>query len=121
VVRGAYVDKKAGYAAMVAIVNLATAAHANRVVDALGDNSVPGFILPLAGGDRFDRGFSIARGRAMGHYGVIGWVRRLDGAGDEQDTALLSLLVTVESPKAVLGRAAAAGNAARGEGAGATG
>ncbi|HEU5159643.1 MAG TPA: hypothetical protein VFU43_21800 [Streptosporangiaceae bacterium] len=107
VVRGAYVDKKAGYAAMVAIINLAGAADANRIVDAVGDNSVPGFILPLPRGDRFNEGFSLARGRAMGHYGVIGWVRRLDGTGDEQDTALLSLLVTVESPKAVLDRAAA--------------
>ena len=117
-VRGAYVDKKAGYAAMVAIFNLADAELAGQVVDALGHNSVPGFILPLARGDRFDQGFSLARGRAMGHYGVIGWVRRLDGKGDGQDTALLSLLVTVESPKAILVRAAAARTDAASRGAG---
>ena len=117
VVRGAYIEQKAGYAAMVAIFNLAGATQANRVVDALGNNSVPGFILPLTGGDRFDQGFSVARGRAMGHYGVIGWVRRLNGKGNEQDTALLSLLVTVESPKAILGRAAAARTAAASRGA----
>jgi hypothetical protein len=116
VVRGAYIDKKAGYAAMIAIFNLADAGRAGRVVDTLGHNSVPGFILPLARGDRFDQGFSLARGRAMGHYGVIGWVRRLDGKGDEQDTALLSLLVTVESPKAILDRAAAARTAAASRG-----
>jgi hypothetical protein len=44
----------------------------------------------------------------MGHFAVIGWVRRLDGTGDEQDEALLSLLVTVSGPQAVLDRAAAA-------------
>jgi hypothetical protein len=43
----------------------------------------------------------------MGHYAVIGWVRRLDGTGDEQDDALLSLLVTVAGPQAILDRAAA--------------
>jgi hypothetical protein len=123
VVRGAYSDKKAGYAAMIAIFNLADAARAGRLVDALGHNSVPGFILPLARGDRFDQGFTLARGRAMGHYGVIGWVRRLDGKGSEQNSALLSLLVTVESPKAILDRAAAARTtaASRGAGAGTTG
>jgi hypothetical protein len=117
VVRGAYVDKKAGYTAMVAIFNLGGAAQANRVVDALGNNSVSGFILPLPQGDRFDQGFSLARGRAMGHYGVVGWVRRQGGGGDEQDTALLSLLVTLESPKAVLDRAAAARTSAASRGA----
>jgi hypothetical protein len=108
VVRGAYLDEKAGYAALVTIINVATAADANRVVDVLGGNSAPGFVLPLPRGDRFDQGFSVARGRAMGHYGVIGWVRRLDGKGDEQDGRLLSLLVAIESPKAILDRTAAA-------------
>ncbi|HEX6469176.1 MAG TPA: hypothetical protein VF069_08780, partial [Streptosporangiaceae bacterium] len=107
VARAGYLDKKAGYAALVAIINLATAADANRLVDALGNNAAPGFVLSLPGVDRFDQGFSLARGRAMGHYAVIGWVRRLDGTGDEQDEALLSLLVTVSGPAAVLNRAAA--------------
>jgi hypothetical protein len=108
VARGAYVDKKAGYAAMVAIINLATAEDANRVVDSIGANPEAGFVLPLPAADQFDQGFSVARGRAMGHYAVIGWVRRLDGAGDAQNEALLSLLITVEGPKAILDRAAAA-------------
>jgi hypothetical protein len=108
VARAAYVDKKAGYAAMVAIINLATAADATRVVDSLGSGGEPGFVVPLPEVDRFGRGFSVARGRAMGHYAVIGWVRRLDGQGDAQNEALLSLLVTVESPEAILTRAAAA-------------
>jgi hypothetical protein len=107
VARGAYVDRKAGYAALITIINLATVADANRVVDSLGNNSPPGFVLPLPAGDRFDQGFSLARGRAMGHYAVISWVRRRAGTGDEQDEHLLSVLVTVGGPKAVIDRAAA--------------
>jgi hypothetical protein len=106
VARGAYVDKKAGYAALVAVINLATAGDANRVVEAMGANA--GFVVPLTKVDAFDEGFSVARGRAMGHYAVVGWVRRLNGKGDAQDEALLSLLVTVEGPGAILNRAAAA-------------
>jgi hypothetical protein len=108
VARGAYADRKAGYAATVAIINLATAADANRVVDSLGAGSDAGFVVSLPEAGRFDQGFSVARGRAMGHYAVIGWVRRLDGGGDAQNDALLSLLVTIESPRAILNRAAAA-------------
>jgi hypothetical protein len=116
VARAGYLDQKAGYAALVAIINLATVADANRLVDVLGNNAAPGFVLSLPGVDRFGQGFSVARGRAMGHYAVIGWVRRLDGTGDEQDEALLSLLVTVSGPAAVIDRAAAtrAGGAATG-------
>jgi hypothetical protein len=106
VARAAYIDKKAGYTALVAIINLATAQDANRVVESMGDNA--GFVVPLTKVDAFDEGFSVARGRAMGHYAVVGWVRRLDGKGDAQDEALLSLLVTVEGPKAILNRAASA-------------
>jgi hypothetical protein len=109
VVRGAYTAKKAGYAAMVAIFNLADAENADRVVESLGTSAGAGFVIPLPAAEGFGEGFSIARGRAMGHYVVISWVRRLDGRGDEQNAALLSLLVTMEGPKAILNRAAASG------------
>jgi hypothetical protein len=108
VVRGAYTDKKAGYAALVAIFNLADAENANRVVESLGTSSGAGFVIPLSAAEGFGEGFSIARGRAMGHFVVISWVRRLDGRGDEQNAALLSLLVAMEGPNAILNRAASA-------------
>lgn len=108
VVRGAYVDKRAGYAALVTVFNLATVDDANRVVGSLRDTARAGFVIPLPKAAGFGRGFNVARGRAMGHYAVVGWVWRLDGTGDEQDKELLSLLVTVEGPDAVLARAAAA-------------
>jgi hypothetical protein len=108
VARAAYVDKKGGYGATVAIMNLATAEHADRVVDALRDTARAGFVIPLSKVPGYDQGFSVARGRAMGHYAVIAWVWRLDGTGDAQDEALLSILVAIEGPEAVLARAAAA-------------
>jgi hypothetical protein len=99
VVRGIYSDTR--YAVTVGVFNLAGVEDANRLAAAFGDGG--GFVRPL--GD-FGRGFSMARGLAMGHYVVVGWVQRLDGKGDAQDEALLSLLVEAGGSKAVLGRAA---------------
>ena len=103
-VRGVYASGT--YAVTIAIFNLAAVEDANRAVDALAGQ---GFVRPLplaAPLDRLGRGFSLARGLAMGHYVVVGWVQRLDGQGDAQDEALLSLLVESGGSQAVLGRAA---------------
>lgn len=99
-VRGAY--SGGGHGVTVAIFNLAGVEDANRLVAAL-DQRGGGFVKPLSD---FGRGFSMARGLAMGHYVVVGWVQRLDGKGDAQDEALLSLLIETGDSKAVLGRAA---------------
>lgn len=100
--RGVYSGDR--YAMIVAIFNVARVEDANRVVGELGQDGAGGFVKPLDGG--FGQGFSVARGLAMGHYVVVGWVRRLDGGGDAQDEALLSLLVEAGGDKAILGRAA---------------
>lgn len=98
--RGAY--SGGGHGMTVAIFNMAGAEDANRLVTVLGQSGGGGFVKPL--GD-FGQGFSMARGLAMGHYAVVGWVQRLDGKGDAQDEALLSLLVQSGDSKAVLARA----------------
>lgn len=102
--RGVYADKT--YAAMVTIFNLADVKSADRLVATIEPGSANGFPLVPSGATTLGRGFSIARGVAMGHYAVISWVGRADGTGDEQDPKLLSLLVATGRPKAVLVRAA---------------
>jgi hypothetical protein len=106
-VRGVYADQR--YAVTLAIFNLADVQAANRAVGAFGDGGGGGgFVRPLpatAPLNRFGQGFSLARGLAMGHYVVIGWVQRLDGTGDAQDGTLLALLVEAGGPHAVLSRA----------------
>jgi hypothetical protein len=102
-----YADRR--YAASVTVFNLARAEDADRFVDALRPEAGEGFVRPLTGVaalSRFGQGFSMARGLAMGHYAVISWVQRLDGGGDARDETLLSLLVAVGQPQAVLDRAA---------------
>ncbi|MCW2904384.1 MAG: hypothetical protein JWO67_6649 [Streptosporangiaceae bacterium] len=98
-VRGVYSGDR--YGMTVAIFNMAAVQDADLLAHALGEGG--GFVKPL---DGFGRGFSMARGLAMGHYVVVGWVQRLDGKGDPQDEALLSLLVEAGGSKAVLSRAA---------------
>ncbi|MEO5877410.1 MAG: hypothetical protein ABIS86_02375 [Streptosporangiaceae bacterium] len=101
--RAYYLDKKKGYAVTIGVFNLAGSADADRAVETFGP---AGFVKPLPGAEPGE-GFSVARGLAMGHFAVITWVRRLDGGGDEQDEALLSLLVTGTKAEAIYGRAAA--------------
>jgi hypothetical protein len=101
--RGVYTDKN--FAAMVTIFNLADVKSADAVVAAADPKSGNGFPLVPPGADPMGKAFSTARGVAMGHYAVITWVQHADGSGDEQDAALLSLLVTTGRPKAVLLRA----------------
>jgi hypothetical protein len=98
-VRGVYRGDR--YGMTVAVFNMTAAESADRLAQVLGQGG--GFVKPLGG---FGRGFSMARGVAMGHYVVVGWVQRSDGKGDAQDEALLSLLVEAGGAKAVLGRAA---------------
>lgn len=98
-VRGVYTGDR--YGMTVAVFNMTAAEDADRLARVLGEGG--GFVKPLNG---FGRGFSMARGVAMGHYVVVGWVERIDGKGDAQDEALLSLLVEAGGAKAVLGRAA---------------
>jgi hypothetical protein len=105
--RGMYADKH--FAAMVTIFNLADANAADRLVAAADPRSGNGFPLPLTGATPFGHGFSTSRGLAMGHYAVITWAQRTDGTGDETDAGLLSLLVAIGHPKALLVRAAAPG------------
>lgn len=96
-VRGLYSDAKGRYAAAVTILNLAGVREADSVTKRLSPEAGDGFVLPLPGAaplNRFGQGFSIARGRALGHYSVVAWVQRTDGGGDEQDAKLLSLVVT---------------------------
>ncbi|MFL6053272.1 MAG: hypothetical protein ACJ72W_10210 [Actinoallomurus sp.] len=100
--RGLYADKR--FAAMVTILNVADSAAADKVVAAADPRTGDGFVRPL--GDGFAQGFSTARGVAMGHYAVITWVRRIDGTGTETDPKLVSLLVTVGPPPAIVGRVA---------------
>jgi hypothetical protein len=45
----------------------------------------------------------------MGHYAVITWVRRADGSGSETDPKLVSLLVTIGPPPAIVDRVATKG------------
>ncbi|MDL4770950.1 hypothetical protein [Actinomadura xylanilytica] len=107
--RGVYADTKRGYALSVTVFNLAAAADADRVVDALGRGRGGGFVRPVPAGpplDRFGRGYGMARGLAMGHFAVVAWAQRLDGKGDERDETLLSLLIEGGKSPAVLGRAA---------------
>lgn len=94
------------YAAMVTIFNLADAAGADRVVAAADPRNGDGFPQSPTGAVSFDQGFSTARGVAMGHYAVITWIRRADGSGDETDAGLVSLLVAIGPPPAVLTRVA---------------
>ncbi len=101
--RAVYTDKN--FAAMVTVFNLADVRAADQVVATVDPRSGNGFPLAVKGGPAFGQAFSTARGVAMGHYAVITWVQHKDGSGDEQDAALLSLLVTAGRPKAVLVRA----------------
>lgn len=101
--RAVYTDQK--FATMVTVFNLADVRSADQVVATVDPRSGNGFPLAPKGGPAFGQGFSCARGVAMGHYAVITWVQHADGSGDEQDPALLSLLVTTGRPKAVLVRA----------------
>lgn len=102
--RAVYTDKR--YAAMVTIFNVADAAGADRVVAAVDPRAGQGFPQSPSAAVSFNQGFSTARGVAMGHYAVITWVRRADGSGDETDPGLVSLLVAIGPPPAVLNRVA---------------
>lgn len=109
-VRGIYSDDKQRYGAAITILNLAGVAEANAAAKRLSPDVGTGFVLPMpaeAPLDRFgQQGFSVARGRALGHYVIVSWVQRLDGGGDEQDEKLLSLVVTAgEADGALLRRA----------------
>ncbi|WP_345431104.1 hypothetical protein [Actinoallomurus vinaceus] len=104
VARGVYADKR--FMAMVAIFNVADSTVADKVVAAADPQSGEGFARPPSDEAAFGQGFSTARGVAMGHYAVITWVRRADGTGSETDPKLLSLLVTVGPPPAIVGRVA---------------
>ncbi|MFI0349589.1 hypothetical protein [Actinomadura sp. 9N407] len=106
-VRGVYAD--GDHALTVAVFNLAGKENADRLVGRL--ESGGGFVRPLPAGeplDRFGQGFSMARGLAVGHYAVVAWAQRLDGKGDVQDEALLSLLIEGGKAPGPLGRAARA-------------
>ncbi len=102
--RVVYTGKR--YAAMVTIFNLADATGADQVVAALDPRAGDGFPLSPTAAVSFGQGFSTARGIAMGHYAVITWIRRADGSGDETDAGLVSLLVTIGPPQAILDRVA---------------
>jgi hypothetical protein len=102
VARGMYVDKR--FAAMVTIFNLANVQGADQLVDTVDPRSANGFPRPLGSG--FGQSFSTARGLAMGHFALITWVQRADGTGDEKDTRLLSLLIRLGVPPAILNRVA---------------
>jgi hypothetical protein len=109
-VRGIYSDEKKGYAALIAIFNMAHSVDAGRFVHAITPGSGAGFVRPLpeaAPLARFGQGFGMARGAAMGHYAVVVWVQRLDGTGDAKDQGLISLLVTAGNAPAIYGRVAA--------------
>lgn len=102
-VRATYSDQH--FAALVTIFNMADAKAADQVVADADPRAANGFPLAPPRSTPFGRGFSIARGVAMGHYAVITWVQRAEGTGDERDAALLSLLVTAGRPNAILVRA----------------
>ncbi|GAA4616888.1 hypothetical protein GCM10023195_75190 [Actinoallomurus liliacearum] len=102
--RGVYGDKN--FTAMVTIFNLADSTAADRLVAAADPRTGNGFVRPLGEDGAFGQGFSTARGVAMGHYAVITWVRRADGSGSETDPKLVSLLVTIGPPPAIVGRVA---------------
>ncbi|KAB2342737.1 hypothetical protein [Actinomadura rudentiformis] len=109
--RTLHADTKKGYALAVTVFNLASADHADRIVEQLGNVRGGGFVRPLNAAaplDKFGQGFGMARGLAMGHYVVVSWAQHLDGSGDEQDEDLLSLLIEGGKAPAVLGRAAKA-------------
>ncbi|GAA2580084.1 hypothetical protein GCM10010411_10810 [Actinomadura fulvescens] len=109
--RTLYADTKRGFALAVTVFNLKSADDSDRVVERLGNGRGGGFVRPLNAAaplDEFGQGFGMARGLAMGHYVVVSWAQRLDGSGDEQDEALLSLLIEGGKSPAVLGRAAKA-------------
>jgi len=103
VARAVYSDPKKGYAVTIGVFNLADSADADRAVEAFGNG---GFVKPLPG-VKLGEGFSVARGLAMGHFVWVTWVQRIDGKGDEQNEALLSLLVTAAKAEAIYARAAA--------------
>lgn len=110
-VRALYADPAKGYAATLAIFNLADAAAADTLVATFAPgHATPGFLVPPPAPAPLDRfaaqGFSTARGVAMGHYAVITWAARLDGRGDELDEGLMSLLVSVGQPPAIFARTA---------------
>jgi hypothetical protein len=105
--QGVYADRD--YALTVTVFNLAGKESADRLVGMLGSGG--GFVRPLpaqAPLDRVGQGFTMARGLAMGHYAVVAWAQRLDGEGDAQDEALLSLLIEGGKAPGPLGRAARA-------------
>ncbi|MCO6005917.1 hypothetical protein NE236_13070 [Actinoallomurus purpureus] len=102
--RGVYTDKR--FSAMVAIFNVADSRAADKLVAAADPGTGDGFARPLGDEAAFGQGFSTARGVAMGHYAVITWVRRTDGTGSETDPKLVSLLVTLGPPPAIVARVA---------------
>ncbi|GAA0323357.1 hypothetical protein NE235_04995 [Actinoallomurus spadix] len=104
VTRAAYGDK--GFSALVTIFNLADSTAADKLVAAADPQTGDGFVRPLDQDGAYGQGFSTARGVAMGHYAVITWVRRADGSGSETDPKLVSLLVTIGPPPAIVGRVA---------------
>ncbi|MGK5557113.1 hypothetical protein ACSNOI_36445, partial [Actinomadura kijaniata] len=111
-VRALFADTGRGYALSVTVLNLASSADADRTVETLGRVRGGGFVRPLPAAaplDRFGRGFSMARGLAVGHYAVVAWAQRLDGRGDAGDETLLTLLIEGGKARGVLARAAHAG------------
>lgn len=108
VVRGLYSDSKGRYAAAVSILNLSGVREADALTKRLSPDVGDGFVRPLPGEaplDKFGQGFSLARGRALGHYSVVAWVQRTDGEGDEEDAKLLSLVITMgKADSAILRR-----------------
>lgn len=106
--RALYTSQKKKYVLAVTVFNLAAVQDADRLVGVLDTVGGGGFVrpLPVASVEPFARGFSMARGLAMGHYAVVAWAQRLDGGGDEQDEVLLELLIEGGKAPGPLGRAA---------------
>jgi hypothetical protein len=91
VLRGAYLSNSGGLVGLVALVNLRDSSGATQVSDLLAPMATgsgatlprSGFLLPTgrpASMSRLGEGYSEAMVDPLGHYILVGWVARADGA-----------------------------------------
>lgn len=83
VVRAAYVSDDQRWVGQIAIFNLRDVGSANSFLDDLDPKAGKGFFVPLTGAspvDKFGTSPTGAESGAYGHFVVVGWAGRVDGA-----------------------------------------
>jgi hypothetical protein len=97
-VRGAYLSKDQRYVGQFVALNLDRLEGSEQIVRDLDPQVNGGFIVPLpaSGVTRFGAGFSAAYPEIYGHYVVISWVQRKDGARPDTMNELLDASLAIE-------------------------